>query len=174
MDIKKVGQISSKKGDKGSSTDYSSRSFLKSNILFEVLGTMDELSSNLGLAYHHTKYEYLLTIQKTLQTINSLIATDPNSEQYKRLKQIQIDSVVSMESLMQEILDRYPLEPRFALPGSEKSLNGAYMDICRTIARRAERRLTDLIIEQERNDLGIVQSYVNRLSDFLFVLSWNL
>ncbi len=174
MDIKKVQQISSKKGDKGNAKDYSSRSFSKNDILFETLGTIDELSSNLGLAYHFVKRDDILEIQKVLQQLNSLIATDPNSEIYARLEQLRPEVVLWLENKMQEMLDLHPLEPRFALPGSEKSLNGAYLDVCRTIARRAERRLTEYINVHEREDLAVVQSYINRLSDYLFVLSWNV
>ncbi len=174
MQIKKVSQISTKNGDKGNTLDYSNRPFKKNNILFEVLGTIDELSSNLGLAYHYTKYEEIIRIQQTLQQINSLIATDSNSNKYDSLKKLKIDSINWLENTMQNVLNEHPLEAKFSLPGSEKSLNGAYIDVCRTITRRAERRLIELIDLHKRNDLNLVLSYINRLSDFLFVLSNNL
>jgi len=174
MYIKNVKQIASKLGEKGSSKDYSSREFKKNNILFETLGTIDELSSYLGLAYHFTKCEDIIEIQKLLQNINSQLATDPNSENYGKLNVVKEESVLWLENRMQISLDNKPLEPRFTLPGSEKSLNGAYMDVARTIARRAERRLTDFIELHQRYDLEIVQSFINRLSDYLYVLSCNL
>lgn len=174
MYIKNVKQIASKLGDKGTSKDYSSREFRKDDALFEVLGTLDELSSNLGLAYHYTKHNDLIQIQKDLQKINSLIATDPFSEWYSKLEPLKDDSVIWLEKKMQDMLDAKPLEPRFTLPGSEKTINGAYLDVCRTIARRAERRLTVFVESKHRKDLGLVQSYVNRLSDYLFVLSCNI
>ncbi|MBN2876405.1 MAG: ATP:cob(I)alamin adenosyltransferase [Bacilli bacterium] len=174
MVIDKVKQVTTKKGDKGTSKDYSSRSFRKDNILFETLGTMDELSSNLGLAYHYTKNEEIIVVQKELQKINSLIATDPQSEQYKKLAKMSLEPVEWLEMKMQDLLDKKPLEPRFTLPGSEKSLNGAYIDVSRTIARRAERRLTEFVELHQRSDLELVQSFVNRLSDYLFVLSCNI
>jgi len=174
MQIKKVDQISSKNGDKGAAKDYSSRTFEKSNSLFETLGTIDELSANLGLAYHYVHYEGIITVQKNLEQINALIATDPKSEQYITLKPIGKEAIYWMEETMQIILDKHPLEPRFFLPGSEKSLEGAYLDVSRTIARRAERRLSEFIQDHKRNDLTMVQSYMNRLSDFIFVLSCHL
>jgi cob(I)alamin adenosyltransferase len=174
MQVKKVNQISSKNGDKGSSKDYSSRSFKKDNILFETLGTIDELSSFLGLAYHHTNYEAIINVQKTLQQINSLIATNPKSEIYNKLEPLNVEQIKWLEDVMQSILDQHPLEPRFTLPGSEKTLNGAYLDVCRAITRRAERRLVEFIETHARNDLENVQIYINRLSDFLFILSCNL
>lgn len=171
MSIKDYKQVSSKTGDKGSSKDYSSRSYKKNNIVFETLGTIDELSSNLGLAYHYVKLEDILIIQKTLQNINSLIATDPKSDHYNKLTIIDHNSVEWLENKMQDMLIQKPIEPRFTLPGSEKSLNGAYIDVARTISRRAERRLTEFVELHQRSDLELVQSYINRLSDYLYVLS---
>ncbi len=174
MKINKTNQISTKNGDKGSSNDYSSRSFKKNNILFETLGTIDELSANLGLAYHYTHLSDILTIQKELQKINSLIATDPISEQYKKLSKLEVCSVEWIEKRIQETLDLKPIEPRFTLPGSEKSLKGAYIDVSRTITRRAERRVIEFVDLNQRSDLEMIQSYMNRLSDYLYVLSCNL
>ncbi|MFW5914108.1 MAG: ATP:cob(I)alamin adenosyltransferase, partial [Bacillota bacterium] len=75
MGINKVENISTKKGDTGTSRDYSNLPYPKDDILFETLGTIDELSAVLGIAYHHTHYEQIKIIQKTLQAINALIAT---------------------------------------------------------------------------------------------------
>ncbi len=174
MNIKDVSQISTKNGDKGKSKDYSNREFKKNNILFETLGTIDELSSNLGMAYHYTNFEDLMKIQRDLQSLNSFIATDPNSKVYSKLQPMSAESVKWLEEKMQNFLDQKPLEPRFTLPGSEKSIKGAYIDIARTIARRAERRLTEFVETHQRTDLDLVQSYLNRLSDYLFVLSCNI
>ena len=173
MKIDKLNQISTKKGDKGTSRNYSNIPFMKNDILFETLGTMDELSSFLGLTYHHTKYENIIHIQQNLQKINSIIATVPGTENYERIAKMDTDEVKWIETEMQLVLDKKPLEPRFTLPGSEKSLPGAYFDVARTLARKAERRLVDFSIKHSRNDLEIVMQYVNRLSDFLFVLSCN-
>lgn len=174
MSIKETRQISTKAGDHGTSKDYSNRTFQKSHILFETLGTIDELSSQLGLAYHYCKCTDLKMIQKELQSINSLIATDPASMLYAKLPQTEERSVFWLEDKMQQLLNDHPLEPKFTLPGSEKSLNGAYVDVARAVCRRAERRLAEFVLLNQREDLNIVQSYLNRLSDFLFVLSCNL
>lgn len=174
MSIDKIKQISTKKGDQGTSSNYSRQLFKKSDILFETLGTMDELSSFLGLNYHYTHYEDIKTVQKHLQNINSLLATDPSSEFYPKLTQIKATDVQWIETSMQTVLDIKPIEPRFTLPGSEKSLIGAYFDVCRALCRRAERRVIQFIELHERDDLGMVQQFVNRLSDYLFVLSCNL
>ncbi len=174
MVIKNVNQIVTKKGDKGDSKDYSDRQFRKSDILFEVLGTIDELSSNLGLAYHHTKCKEIITVQKQLQDISSLVATNPESDLYSKLRSVDLSAIDGLEKNIQDMLDKKPLEPRFLLPGTEKSMKGAYLDVSRTISRRAERRLTEYIETHQRNDLERALSYINRLSDFLYVLSCNL
>lgn len=174
MSIDKIKQISTKKGDKGSSSNYSRQIFKKSDILFETLGTMDELSSFLGLSYHYTHYEDIKTVQKHLQNINSILATDPTSALYPKLTQISENDIAWIEDSMQTTLDIKPIEPRFTLPGSEKTLTGAYFDVSRALCRRAERRIIQFSELHEREDLSLVKQFVNRLSDYLFVLSCNL
>ena len=104
MKIDKIRQISTKLGDKGSTKNYSNLSFKKSDILFEVLGTIDELSSFLGLAYHYSNYENIIVIQKHLQNINSMIATEPNSENYSKILKITMEDVNWIEITSQHML----------------------------------------------------------------------
>ncbi len=174
MKINKVSQISSKAGDKGTSRSFSNESYKKNDILFEVLGTMDELSSYLGLIYHFVKFDRIKIIQKQIQNINSKLATSVESDLYKKLQFITDQDVESLETEMQAMLDKHPIEPRFYLPGSEKTRNGAYFDYARTIARKAERRLTEFVDRHDRKDLQREEKYLNRLSDYLFVLSLNI
>lgn len=173
MSINKVKNISSKKGDGGTSKNFNNESFRKSDILFETLGTIDELSSYLGLTYHYTKYEEITNIQKNLQKLMTIIATSPNSELYPKIEKFSKEDIIKIENLMQDELDEKPLEPKLYLPGSEKTKTGAYFDICRTLTRRVERRIDEFIIDRKRLDLEDVRSYINRLSDYLFVLSCN-
>lgn len=173
MKIDKLRQISTRFGDKGESKNYNNISFKKNDILFETLGTIDELSSFLGLTYHYSNYENIIIIQKHLQNINSIIATDTHSTNYTKLTQITSADIEWIELELQKVLDIKPLEPRFTLPGSEKSLVGAYFDVCRTLVRKAERRLIDFSEKYSRTDLDFVNSFMNRLSDYLFVLSCN-
>lgn len=174
MPVDKLKHIATKFGDKGNSKNYENKSYPKSHILFETLGTMDELSSFLGLSFHYCQKEEIKVIQLLLQNINSLIASEYNSDLYKKLKQITEEDVLYLEEEIQKMLDKKPLEGRFYLPGSEKTKAGAYVDMARTLARKAERRLNEFVIEQNRSDLDYVKKYVNRLSDYLFVLSFNV
>lgn len=172
--IRKIKYISTKIGDKGTSKDYNNKEYSKSDILFETLGTIDELSSFLGLTYHYSKFENIKKIQRDLQNINSIIATAPNSDLYEKITMINHEDVNWLESNMQKALDLKSIEPKLFLPGSEKSLVGAYFDVCRTLARKAERRINQYAEKYKRADLKELKSYINRLSDFLFVLSCNL
>ena len=175
MIINKASQISTKKGDKGTSKTYSSEIFDKDDLIFEVLGTMDELSASLGICYHHSQCENLKLIQKTLQTINSIIATskEKTPEQYDSLKWVDATDVSFLEQETQKYMDIKPLEPRFVLPASESTPNNAYFDVSRTIARRAERVLVRYKRALGRDDLDLPMQYLNRLSDLLFVMARN-
>jgi len=174
MKINKISNIATKQGDKGTSKNYNNDLYRKSDILFETLGSIDELSSFLGLTYHFSNLNRIIIIQNDLQKLSSVIATSPKSDLYSKIQMITVEDVISLEAKMQKELDKKSIEPKLFLPGSEKSNIGAYFDVCRTKARRAERRIDEFILKHDRHDLEIVRSYINRLSDYLFVLSCNL
>lgn len=174
MYINKIRNIATKQGDNGTSKNYNNDMFRKSDILFETLGSIDELSSFLGLTYHFSNLSQIIIIQNDLQKLSSIIATSPKSELYKKIELISVDDIVSLEKRMQLELDRKAIQPKLFLPGSEKSTIGAYFDVCRTLARRVERRIDEFIMKHNREDLETVRSYINRLSDYLFILSCNL
>ena len=172
MTIKNATQISTKKGDSGQSRNYSNEAFSKDDILFDTLGTIDELSSLLGLTYHHTNYEKIKTIQTTLQAINALIATNPTAQEaYQRLRQINEQDLTFIEEEEQSLLNECHIEPQFVLPGSDTSHPGAYFDLSRAVTRRAERTLVRFINVTQREDLSMVLKYLNRLSDLFFILA---
>ena len=175
MIIDKASQISTKKGDKGTSKTYSSEVFDKNDLVFEVLGTMDELSAHLGMCYHASGCENLKLIQKTLQTINSIIATskEKTPEQYESLTWVDATDVQFLEKETQAYMDIKPLEPRFVLPASESTPHNAHFDVARTITRRAERVLVRYQRALDRSDLELPMQYLNRLSDLLFVMARN-
>jgi len=175
MKLDKVEYISTKKGDKGQSKNYSNEAFDKDDVLFETLGTMDELSAMLGMAYHHSACESIKVIQRLLQDINSLIATNRtvHPERYEALKQISLDDVGFLEEETQRYLDIKPLEPRFVLPGTDATKDNAYFDLARVTARRAERQLVRYVKAHTRQDLDVALMFMNRLSDLLFVLARN-
>lgn len=169
MKIDQVKHISTKTGDKGTSANYDNVRYLKDDILFETLGTIDELSSHLGLVYQITKINDLKQIQQNLQDINSLIATS-NVERRQKLRQLREKDIEFLELLEETHLKEAHITHEFVLPGSE-SLESAYFDIARTITRRSERRLVSFIQTNQRTDLQMSLQYINRLSDLLFIMA---
>jgi cob(I)alamin adenosyltransferase len=174
MPVNKLDLIATKFGDSGNSKNFEDKTFKKSHILFDTLGSMDELTSYLGLTYHYCHEEFLKEIQKNIQNINSLIASEFDSDLYNIITQIKEEDVLLLEEKIQKYLDIKPLEPRFYLPGSEKTKPGAYVDVVRTIARKAERKINAFVEHENRTDLEMSKKYLNRLSDYLFVLSFHV
>lgn len=171
MKLEKYTQISTKNGDKGFSKNYSNESYRKDDLLFQTVGTIDELSSNLGLCYHYTEFKDVIkTIQRVLQTINSLVATTNEDTLYK-LPQVTKEDIEVIESKEQELLNTRTIERFFVLPGSEGSLGSAYLHVARTIARRAERTLVSFVKENSLSHLDSSLAYLNRVSDLLFIMS---
>ena len=162
--------ISTTKGDKGTSRNYSNEVFPKSDILFDTLGTIDELSSILGLVYHYSNAkEDIRHIQKTLQNISSLIATSDESVKRDKLVKITDEDILYLESLEQGLLAKSSILPEFVLPGSDTSKEGAFYDLARSVARRSERIVVRFIEKNKRTDLDFCLKYLNRLSDLLFI-----
>ena len=138
--IDKYTTITTKKGDDGTSRNYSNDVLSKTDVLFDTLGAIDELTSMLGLAYHYTTLqEWIKVIQLDLQHINSLLATRQDDELYQRLVPITMTDLSRLEEWEQELLDIAKIERRFVLPGSESTKEGAYLDVARSISRRVER-----------------------------------
>ncbi len=169
--IKNIRQISTKKGDKGTSVSYDNETYLKDDILFETLGTIDELSSSLAICYHNSKIEELKNIQRYLQDIMSLVATFDETRR-NRLTQINDSRITFLEDIESKYLSSTTIGNEFVLPGAE-SLRSAYFDISRTITRRAERRLVTFLNKYQRTDLYASLKFLNRLSDLLFILARN-
>lgn len=169
----KIRSISTRFGDKGKTQTYSLEVLPKTDLLFEALGAIDELSSALGLAWHHAKFESVLTIQSLLQTINSLLAVNPKADsvRFGSLAKITAWEIEWIEGEGEALLAKKPLEPRFVLPGSETTLAGAHYDMARAIARRAERAVIRFAEDRKRADLELPLVFLNRLSDYLFLLA---
>lgn len=166
-----IKNISTKTGDKGFASDYSGGRHQKDSALFEALGTIDELSSCLGICFHLTNLREIQIIQGHLQQINSMIATLPNHPNYAKLKLITDNEVAWLESFEEKIMEKVDLEKAFVLPGSDSTYEGSWIDFARAVARRTERRFFAFVYAMKRTDLDQCGSYLNRLSDLLFLLA---
>ena len=154
--------IYTKNGDGGYSKNLKNFSYQKDNIMFELLGTMDELSSNLGLAKVEASNmtgELLNAYQKELIDLNGYIAGGKKFDTKS--------AVLRMETLIDAYSKKVPLQNEFSVSGSTKA--GAYLDVARTVARRAERIAVkaNKIFMINKDDLP----YFNRLSDLLYILA---
>jgi len=176
MKIEDMKRITTKRGDTGVTANFSNESLPKDALLFDVLGDLDELSSALGVAWHRSPCETVKTIQTVLQAIGSLVATNPETdrERYKSLRPIEEDYVRMLEDEGNVRLAKHPFPAKFYLPGSDASEAGAAYDFARAVARRAERTLVRFIREGGRNDMYPALKYLNRLSDYLFVMARTL
>ncbi len=171
MKIQKISQISTKTGDNGYSFTYSGEKIPKGDVLFEVLGDIDELSSFLGLAYHFNKSDNLISIQRVLQRMASMFATSFEHPNYSKLNKITDEDVSWLEAQSTKIIESNAIEAGFALPGSFSSLAGAYLDVCRAVTRRTERAISRYLSKNKRTDLDKCFKFINRLSDYLFILA---
>ena len=167
-------KIYTKTGDNGTTSLYGGERVSKHDIRVEAYGTVDELNSNLGMLrdiINDKEIESsIIEIQKVLFKIGGLLATDPtkklNSAKTKRLEIIDSD-IKFLESQIDLISLSLSKMTHFIIPGGNEIVS--YCHICRSISRRAERRVIQL------NDLHMVNKniipYMNRLSDYLFTVS---
>lgn len=169
--LKHLSQIATKKGDDGESRDYAGNVHPKNDPLFECLGTIDELSSSLGLSYHYCHEPSIKHIQRILQKIASLVATPAGHTLREKIDPVTEDDIAFLETSIQHELDAKDIEPVFALPGSEQSKRGAHLNMSRAVTRRCERVFAGFIAEKDDPALNRALSFLNRLSDYLYVLA---
>ena len=160
-------KIYTKTGDKGETSLVGGERTLKNNPLIEAYGTIDELNASIGLILAEIACPELEKIQQELFTIGGLLAT-PINDWGKYWKNIDLNQLI--DELEQEIdaksEDLSPMKS-FILPGGSRAI--AQIHFSRTICRRAERNIVSIANENEHYILLL--QYVNRLSDFLFILA---
>jgi len=165
--------VTTKGGDGGESSLYNGERRRKDDLVFEVLGDLDELGSFLGLAKAETRDTEIKRLvegpQRMLQRLGSLVATPAHDPLFERLAKIGESEIRDLESEEKRILEETKIEPVFVLPGGNRL--SASLDVARTVARRAERKLVALIRERGCVELADCQKYLTRLSDYLFVLA---
>ncbi len=159
--------IYTKTGDKGQTQIYAEnvQRMSKDAPVVECYGTLDELNAHVGLLaaqlnqYQLTRYhETLNFIQQRLFQIGFAISASTKLTE---------QDVLSLEAQIDEMETTLPAQTHFILPGGHLCASQAH--VCRTVARRAERRLVAL---QENFPVpGICVQYLNRLSDYLFVMA---
>ena len=166
-------KIYTKKGDSGNTGILGGTRLPKHHIRIESYGTIDELNSNIGMLRDQLTSKKLvlelIKIQEELFTIGSQLASDPVKNKME-LPMIDDADVTYLENRMDVMEETLPEMKFFVLPGGHVAVSAAH--ICRCVCRRAERLCVALKENEPVNDL-IIQ-YLNRLSDYFFVLSRSL
>ncbi len=164
-------KIYTKTGDDGTTGLIGGLRVKKYDVRLEAYGTVDELNSWIGVIRsteidEHSK-SILEQIQKKLFVIGSILATGENASAVKEQLPCKQEDITLLENEMDQIVAGLPKLSHFILPGG--CLPASYCHIARTVCRRAERRIVELSEKAEINSQLII--YVNRLSDYLFILS---
>jgi cob(I)alamin adenosyltransferase len=165
-------KIYTKTGDGGKTSLIGGTKVPKSHIRIGAYGTVDELNAFVGLlcdqiADSHGR-EVLREIQDRLFTIGASLACDPNKEIAMKIPDLRESDIQLLENEMDLMNEKLPEMKSFILPGGHTIVSTAH--ICRTVCRRAERFVVELDgIEPFAQPLII--KYLNRLSDYLFVLA---
>lgn len=156
--------ICTKTGDKGSTSLYTGQRVAKNSLRVDSYGSVDEINSALAAAKAASQKETIKQYITALQKLNMSLMADLASIAVPA--HITVEEVGRLEQLITQIEGKLPPLKAFIVPGD--SLCGAFLDMARTTARRAERRVlalaqTEAIDEQDR-------LYLNRLSDLCFLL----
>ncbi|MBD2754930.1 cob(I)yrinic acid a,c-diamide adenosyltransferase [Spirosoma validum] len=164
-------KIYTKTGDKGQTALIGGRRVSKADLRIDAYGTVDELNSWIGLLrdqplYTETK-DLLQEIQDRLFTIGTELAMDPEKTPNRSMPAIVPNDVTLLEQAMDTMDAELPQLRAFILPGGHEAVS--FCHLARTVCRRAERLVTALNDESPVDEL--VLQYLNRLSDYLFVLS---
>lgn len=173
-------KIYTKTGDKGTTSLFGGTRVPKHHIRIESYGTVDELNSYMGLLRdqqvdQETK-DLLIHVQDRLFTIGAILATDPEKEKLKNGKdrlnipKISSEDILKLEHSIDKMNEELPEMTHFILPGGHQSVS--FCHIARCVCRRAERLSTALYDIEPFDDQVLM--YLNRLSDYLFVLARKL
>lgn len=163
-------KIYTKTGDNGTTSLVGGTRVSKATLRIDTYGTVDELNAYIGLVrdqiVNEGRRDLLKEIQDRLFTIGAILASEP--EQVKRaIPDLHEEDVTLLENEMDSMTDQVPPLRLFVLPGGHQSVSFAH--VARTVCRRAERLVITLAENEPIEPLVI--KYLNRLSDYLFVLS---
>lgn len=167
-----ASKIYTKTGDRGVTSLIGGTKVSKAHIRIETYGTVDELNSWIGLVNdqfsHKHSNKILKEIQDRLFTIGSSLACDPDKETKMKIPDLQEADIELLEHEMDRMNEKMPPMKSFILPGGHVAVSTSH--VARCVCRRCER----LCVTLKDNNLFVeplVIKYLNRLSDYLFVLA---
>lgn len=172
----KKSLIYTRTGDSGTTSLVGGVRVPKTHVRLEAYGTIDELNSNLGvlisLLEEDENRQLLQYAQHKLFALGSYLATDQSQTNLHLESHISAESIELLEQAIDKVDASLPRLNAFILPGG--ALSASVCHVCRTVCRRAERRILALE-EQENCEIDSkVKQFVNRLSDYLFILARKL
>ena len=174
-------KIYTKTGDKGTSALYTGDRLPKNSLVFDCLGAIDEINANIGLAREYClqvekldkrMHLQLEEIQARLIDLGSHIATPKTSQKMGAGKKVQHvvfpqENIDNLENWIDDMDSKLPPLTTFILPSG--GLASSQLHVSRTVCRRAERNLVNLLDQDQIDD--VAYKYINRLSDYLFMLA---
>ena len=167
----KKSLIYTRTGDKGKTSLVGGTRVSKIHVRLEAYGTVDELNSHLGLLHTYLTAEEdrktILWIQHKLFSVGSYLATDQTNTTLRIESQIADEDILRLERAIDEADAQLPPLRAFVIPGGSRG--AAVCQVCRTVCRRTERRI--LAMAEEHEVTENVSVFINRLSDYLFVLA---
>lgn len=165
-------KIYTKTGDKGTTCLVGGARVAKTHVRLEAYGTLDELNAHLGLLTtlwtDEADVADVRWMQNLLFVAGTLLATEEESPCWAQLPHVTGADVAHIEQIIDAMQENLPPLRAFVLPGGTSA--SAQAHVCRTVCRRAERRVLAMSEAGFRVDDEIL-SFLNRLSDYLFVLS---
>jgi len=165
-------KIYTRTGDLGKTSLIGGTKVPKSHIRIDAYGTVDELNSNIGLTMDHlsdpSSISLLREIQDRLFTIGSSLACDPEKETALKIPDLKEDDIILLEREIDRMNEVLPAMKFFIMPAGHTAVSQAHVTRC--VCRRAE-RICVLMQETGQFVDPLVIKYLNRLSDFLFVLA---
>lgn len=170
----KKSRIYTRTGDQGTTSLAGGTRVPKTHLRLEAYGTIDELNSYLGLLHTYLTEEAdrqtVWRVQNKLFAVGSYLATDQTRTGLRAESRIVDGDIEELEKAIDEADNEIPPLKAFVLPGGTRG--AAVCHVCRTVCRRAERRI--LALAGECEIAPEVMAFVNRLSDYLFILARKL
>lgn len=168
-------KVYTKTGDKGQTSLVGGQRVSKCCERLESYGTVDELNSHIGVLISYCSddkdKDFLVDVQGKLFVVGGYLATDNSQREIRQGNIVTTEMVEEVEHEIDRLQELLPPLKLFILPGGSRA--ASYAHVCRTVCRRAERcilRLVETGAEVDDN----VTAYINRLSDYLFVLARKL
>ena len=162
-------KIYTKKGDLGETSLFGGKKLSKHHLRIESYGTVDELNAHIGLIRDNSGVEpirdLLKEIQDTLFVVGGMLASAPGKK--PDYLNITAEDILLLEKAIDDMDESLPALKNFILPGGHPQVSQCH--VARCVCRRAERRVVGLAQEEAVDPLVI--QYLNRLSDYLFVLA---